>query len=171
MTRFSRRGPYAACSLITVACVLYASYIHTRNAHFRRHISPEILLGDVIEVGTESGLFGGGCGAAVFLLAPDARARTPGAGIGMGIRDPKVHLDYSMSDVDWWRRTPYTPTGDGLTMEDRWLTGTMCADLNQDLDRAIQAALTRPGSYYRRHGAGGVIVDPMVGFVAFIFVD
>jgi hypothetical protein len=132
---------------------LYFAYSSNRNEYYRNMIPSEIKAGSVVEIDSMSGVFGGGCGAAVFEITPDARTET---------RIPS-------GSYPAWQETPYVETGDGLTLEDRWTAGLGCGAPNSETMRTIANALNQPGSYYQKLGLAGLVVVPSEGMVAYVY--
>lgn len=145
---------------------LYFIYLNERNNHYRQKIPDEIPVGKVVAIGSEIGGFWDSCGAAIFQMAApeDARFR---------------HLEYfsnnrtlRMQDGQeqaGWNATPFRETGDGLSLDDRWPSGLLCAGLDEELSGTIWRALASPGSYYRQLGSGGVVVIPSAQLVAYVY--
>lgn len=128
---------------------------------YRKQIPGEIETADVVVVEGESGLRRG-CGVAVFKLTARAQARLSADGLA-------ALAESSPFTGHPWTETPYVETGDGMTLEDRWLGGLACAHLDASLSEKIHNALKGKGAFVRKLYEAGVIVIPSSGLVALVY--
>lgn len=129
---------------------------------YRQKIPTEVKTGDVVLIDGESH-FREGCGVAIFKLAEETQSKI--ATLGLAALEPPV----SSSGVHLWSETPYSITGDGLSLEDRWMEGTGCARMDSMLSKSLSDSLSKPGSFVRKLYEAAVIVIPSEGLVAFVY--
>lgn len=144
----------AVTILVLFLAVTYAVYVHCRDDYYRKLLQVELEVGDAVLIDGEWG-FLEGCGVAVFELSPQTRSqlRTKGTTALRGV----------------WLETPYVETGDGMTLEDRWLVGLTCAKMSHKLSITINQALTQPGSFISKRPEAAIIVIPTAGIVALVY--
>lgn len=150
-------------ALATIAVVgSYFSFKAYERDWYRQKIPPEILTGDAVLIDGESG-FREGCGVAIFKLADETKSKIAAHGM--------IALDSESSHgQSAWTQTPYIITGDGLTLEDRWMAGTGCARMDVELSKTLSDALVKPGAFVKKLHESAVIVIPTAGIVALVYV-
>lgn len=130
---------------------------------------PEVGIGDVVLIDGKSG-FREGCGVAIFELTPAASARLQASGIRAlkaGGLTSSHRLIKDKGSI--WHETPYVETGDGLTLEDRWVVGLSCARMSRELSSTIARAMAQPGSFYTKLYEAAVLVIPADGIAVFVY--
>ena len=130
-------------------------------------IPANIEIVDTILISGESG-FREGCGLAIFKLSEDTikKIKTKGLSALKDARQARKYSDHFRVYSEWGE-TSYQWTDDGMTLKDRWLLGSMCANIDMVLSKDINAALKSPGSFYATIHEAGTIVIPNLGIVFF----
>lgn len=155
-------------------CVLlgggaYAGYKKWESNWYRSLMPSEVEVGRTLLIEGKSDLRSG-CGVAIFQLTPHMREQ-----ISMhGLAAFDVLLRHKSGanvkhETHTWESTPYVETGDGMTLEDRWVVGLTCVENNPDVVRKIYAALRRPGSFVKKLDNAAVVVVPASGLAAFVY--
>lgn len=149
---------------------LHHSYTSWRDAGLRRHIPFEAEAGEAVHVGGETGIMGGGCGAAVFELTPPVRARLRASGLRALTESMATHSRATGRPIaTGWRETPYT--GEASRGDDFWAFALSCTWMRAALRKTVDDALESPGAYYRFLDDGAVLVVPDAGIVMYAYFD
>ena len=162
--------------LIGMICVYWAYGVFQEwiADGFKDRIPSELKISETLLVDGDMGGLGW-WGVAIFRLQSDTldKLRATGLQALAGARRSKNKNSISGEYQEYspWRETPYIETGDGMTLEDRWLGGMVGANMKPELSKSIEKALRSGGSYYAKSNDSGLVVIPSLGLVAYIYFD
>lgn len=105
-----------------------------------------------------------GCGAAVFRLSKQTRARVQQEGLAFlqMARQARGYDEHYYSYGPWQA----TPVPDSYISEGGWLS-LWCAEAGPSLARRIHAAMQRPGAFYSIKDEGMLLIIPEEGLIVF----
>jgi hypothetical protein len=157
----------AACVLL--AGWLYHTWMHSLDAFYRQQIPVEVEVADLLYF--DSGIRGS-CGAAIFELSPRSKAQLSRSGVRAltgTIRGQVAEARPGISED--WKETPYIYHANESPGESYWALTLGCTWLGKVRWDTILGALGKPGSYFRRHKEGVILVIPSADIVAYLFFD
>ena len=165
-------------AIILAVVFLYFGYVEFRvwiADGFKDRIPIELKIDETVLVDGDMGGLGW-CGVAIFKLQSDTLNNVRNIGLpafseaSRSRNKNRISGDYQQYSL--WRETPYIETGDGLTLQDRWLGGMVCAkNMTSQLKKSFYKALASNGSYYAKSNDSGLVVIPSLEIVAFIYFD
>lgn len=159
----------ALLAFAAVAACTYVAFRSWERSWYEGLLPLSLRIESIVALDTQDG-FREGCGAVVFKLDPEVARTIRRTGLAalasarQARAEPAPYFSYGE-----WSETPYRETGDGLTLEDRWLNGLSCANLEPGLGKTISGALRSEGSFFSRGEESGLIVLPTEGLVVLAF--
>jgi hypothetical protein len=159
-----------------IACVLAAcwpryAFVTWRDERIRLAIPREVGVGDPVWVYSDIGLFSA-CAAAVYELQPETLARLRAAGLHALTEPMATHSRVTGRPIpSGWQATPYVSPHGASRGEDLWAYALSCTPMDGPLRRTVDAALDRPGAYFRLLDKAAVLVVPAAGIVMYVSLD
>jgi hypothetical protein len=154
--------------MIILLAIPVAGYIAFKNWETSWYVGliPQSIEVDSVLAINEESAIREGCGAAIFRLSSEFNDDIKNRGLSalVDARQARSH-DEKYFGYAAWQKTPYTITGDGLSIEDRWLNGLGCAKFDKDLSKRIYNALNSEGAYYSLGQESGLIVIPSLEII------
>lgn len=169
-------------SATVLSLILWMGFLYWAHGQFRLWVAdgyidkipPELKIEKVKLVDGDLGGLGW-CGVTIFELKNDILEDVKNDGL-QALTDARQSREVSIrgkyKQYTSWRETPYIETGDGMTLEDRWLGGMSCAkSMQRDLKNSLSKAIHSPKSYYAKSNDAGLVVIPHLGVAAYIHFD
>lgn len=147
--------------LVAIIFFLFWVFDQWQFYHWKKGIPTGIEVSKNIDVGAEYGLFGG-CGYAVFELAPNTLSLINTGGINSLSNTGISRYD----DFGEWQKTPIATVSPESTV-DFWEMGMSCGSpsMDSELQNEVQEALNNQNSFYALASHAGLIVIPKLKLI------
>lgn len=154
---------YGLQLLIGLLLCLYLTFKLFERQHLIEVLPAQLEPASVLLIGGESGLREG-CGAAVFRLSKQTRARVQQGGLTFlqMARQARGYTD-DYHSFEPWQATPLPAS---YNDESGWLS-LGCAGAGEDLQQRIYQAMQHPGAFYSSKREGMLLVIPAEGLLVF----
>jgi hypothetical protein len=159
----------AACVL--AACWSRYAFVTWRDERIRLAIPREVGVGESVWVYSDIGMFSA-CAAAVYELRPETQARLHAAGLRALTESMATHSRVTGRPIPGgWQATPYVSPDGASRGEDLWAYALSCTPMDGRLRATVDAALDKPGAYFRLLDKAAILVMPGVGIVMYVSYD
>jgi hypothetical protein len=148
-------------AVLAIIVMAYYWFKHSEMKHFESFMPSTIELSEAVETGTESSLFRGGCGVAIFRLSENTSRRIEAEGLHFfdNATHPRDSINHPITYAPWNN----TPLPHSWTSEGSWF---MCSVTHGRSDSEIVEAAKRNGAYYTTNGNVQLVVVPSLRMVA-----